>query len=102
MKAVPAVQAQSQVRSQVEPDRHLLLDPRGGIALGQFLQEPLRAEEVKKVPLGELVDDLDRVKLSSPKRLQHELLVVLEDDEVVGGGFDGLLLQGASLRSLDG
>src|SRR2546428_338650 len=37
---------------------------------------------MEEVPFGDLADHLDGVKFPPPKRLEHELLVVFEDDEI--------------------
>lgn len=76
------MEPQSQVCGQVKPDGDLLLDPRRRIARGQLLEQILGLEEVKEVALGDFVDHLHGVELAVFKRLQHEILIVLEDHEV--------------------
>jgi len=85
-EAVPAMQTQRQVRRQVEPQRHLFLDPRRGVAARQLPQQTLAAQEGEEVALRHLADHLHAIQLAGSQGVDDELLVVLEDQKVAWRG----------------
>src|SRR5271155_2270896 len=84
VKAVLAVQSQRELAGQIQPQRHEFAFARRGVMLGEFGDDLLAEEELKEFGLGDVRGEFDVIEAALAKLIDHERLVVFEDDEVHG------------------
>jgi hypothetical protein len=82
VKAMLTVQPQRELAAHVHPERHVMSIPRRRIGLRELLDDLLAEEELKELGFSDVGGQFDIIEAALTKLIDHERLVVLEDNEI--------------------